>query len=402
MTKFSKIILFILITALSAWLLPWSYRFATVRPDSYPFTLYSPIVHSFAFPDYANGKVEYKDVLGRTYSEHQFDSILPTFYYRQLLSDGRLPATIEGIPVDGRSIQREYFIFRSNTTHINTAKTPLYPLLEAMPERVDLEMPDDVFRMTDRMEFVEMATNRIREEKSGHFTRALQEKGFTFPARIVAGNPTARKDYDEGYLITDRNHRLFHVKKLRDRPYVRPIEIPVEIHPQHLYVTEYPGRHYLGFLTDDQNRFYVLESGSYKLQQLPIPGFAPQTEDMMIIGDAFYWTIRISGKKSEKIYAVNPRNYNLQDSLNIAHREQVSTEIAQYLFPFQLSFTSYEDRFVTPRISDISYKALVLNFGLAVICLLICPGKFRFRLKNAVILCILGLFGLIPLFFRKK
>lgn len=50
MTKFSKIILFILITALSAWLLPWSYRFATVRPDSYPFTLYSPIVHSFAFP----------------------------------------------------------------------------------------------------------------------------------------------------------------------------------------------------------------------------------------------------------------------------------------------------------------------------------------------------------------
>lgn len=402
MTKFSKIILFVLITALSAWLLPWSYRFATARPDSYPFTLYSPIVHAFASLNYTDGKVEYKDTFGRTYSERQFDSILPTFYYRQLLSDGRLPATIEGIPVDGRSIQREYFIFRSNTTHINTVKTPLYPLLEAIPKRVDLEMPDDVFRITDRIEFVEMATNRIREEKSGHFTRTLQEKGFVFPARIVAGNPTPRKDYDEGYLITDRNYRLFHVKKLRDRPYVRPVGIPAEVHPQHLYVTEYPGRHYLGFLTDDQNRFYVLESESYKLQQLPIPGFDPETEDMMIIGDAFYWTIRISGKQSERIYAVNPRNYNLQDSLPIPHRKQTSAEIAQYFFPFQLSFTSYEDRFVTPRISDISCKALILNFGLAVIYLLTGPGKFRSRLKNTPILCILGLFGLIPLFLRKR
>lgn len=66
-----------------------------------------------------------------------------------------------------------------------------------------------------------METNRVNEEKSERFTQVLSEKGFESPVRYVAGNPTTRKEYDEGYLLIDAGYRVFHVKRLRDRPFVR-------------------------------------------------------------------------------------------------------------------------------------------------------------------------------------
>ena len=99
---------------------------------------------------------------GRTYSAREFDSILPTFYARQLLNDERFPDSLCGVAVTPRLLQSENFMFRSTPAEINKPRTGLYPLLESMSGRVDLEMPDDVFRITSSgIEFVVMATNRI-------------------------------------------------------------------------------------------------------------------------------------------------------------------------------------------------------------------------------------------------
>lgn len=88
-------------------------------------------------------------------------------------------------------------------------------------------MPEDAFRFTDKgIEFIRMETNRIDEAKSKLFTEMLVQKGFAFPASYASGNPTTRKDYDEGYLVLDANHKLFHLKCTKGRPYVKLIQLP--------------------------------------------------------------------------------------------------------------------------------------------------------------------------------
>lgn len=68
-----------------------------------------------------------------------------------------------------------------------------------------------------------MENNTIDQEKSKVFTEVLKKKEFRFPAQYVAGNPSTRKEYDEGYLILDAEGKLFHMKQTQGRPYVRAI-----------------------------------------------------------------------------------------------------------------------------------------------------------------------------------
>ena len=181
MIRLGKYLLAFYTAVLVAWIVPWAYRFLTTRAGKAPFVLYSPVIHDFALLDHADGERVRRDLQGRTYTEQEFDSILPLFYYRQLMADGRLPAELQGVPLTPKLIQTESFNFRHVPADRNKPLVGLYPLLESRSGRVDLEMPGDVFRITgERIEFIDMASNTVNEEKSRLFTRALLRKGFAF------------------------------------------------------------------------------------------------------------------------------------------------------------------------------------------------------------------------------
>lgn len=312
MIKTIKTAVILLATLLLAWLLPWFYTFLFASPSWSPFTLYSCVTHSFASISYdGEGKIAGRDFKGNTYTEHQFDSILPMFYYRQLASEGRFPSRIEGVAVDVRDAERSGFIFRSSPSEINRRKPGLYQLLESMPARVDFKSPTDVFRITgDGIEFVDMATNTLDRAKSDVFTRVMKDKGFAFPARVIAGNASTRKDYDNGYFIVDNDFKVYHLKQMRGRPFVRRTDIPAELGIRHIFVTEYADHRLFGFLVDKDNRFYALEAEDYSLHELPVGTFDPAREGMMIIGDMFYWTVTVQAPESERLVAVNARDYS--------------------------------------------------------------------------------------------
>ena len=165
MVRYSKIFFVFILLVLSFWLIPWFYHFMTAQPIRNPFTLYSCIIDDFACLDYSENKgIQYKDRNGHLYSDRQFDSILPFFYYHQLASDGRLPDSLNGIKLTPQKIGLTNFIFRQSASDINKTVPHLYPLLEAMSGRVDLQMPGDVFRLSDRIEFIDMTTNTILEK----------------------------------------------------------------------------------------------------------------------------------------------------------------------------------------------------------------------------------------------
>ena len=198
MSKLSKIILYITIAILGIWHISLGLNRLLNKSVSHPFTIYSSILGDFITVDYIEGKGIRKSLAGQEFSDTDVDSLVPTLYVRQLVTDGRFPSIILGQEVTPQSIQRDNFSFRSTPRSINKPSIKLYPLLESMSKRVDLKSPTDVFRITDsEIEFVIMNTNERDDKKSKRFTDVFNKLGFKFPAKLVAGNPTIRKDYDD-------------------------------------------------------------------------------------------------------------------------------------------------------------------------------------------------------------
>lgn len=404
MIRCSKILLFFTAAVLLAWSLPWFYRFLTDRPDHAPFTLYSCVTGGFASIDYSEKDgIRYRDASGKLYADKEFDSILPMFYYRQLMADGRLPDSLCGVKITPQMIGMNNFIFRHSPSERNKVAPTLYPLLEAMSGRVDLKMPDDVFRLTaDRIEFIDMATNAVDETKSESFTRTMKVKGFEFPARCVRGNPSTKKDYDEGYFLIDDAGTLFHLKQLRGRPYVRRIDLPEGADIREIFVTEFASRRTYALLSDATQRLYVLTAPDYGIEPLPVEGFDPKTDGMTIIGDLFDWTLILSEDTGERIYAVDANDYTQVDTLSYPAAESLATRISRCLFPFEVRFTSYDDQFVRPRIRHVSAAALPLGILLAAVYLTLRRRRILKELWAAAGIVLLGLFLFIPLLVIRR
>ena len=256
----------------------------------------------------------------------------------------------------------------------------------------------NVFRITgEGIEFVDMETNTIDQKKSAAFTKVLRDKGFSFPARVVSGNPSTRKRYDNGYLLVDDALRVYHMKQVRGRPFVRRTDVADSLQIGQIFVTEFADRKSLGFLVDSKKRFYTLGAEDYKLHEIPVGKFGPTRENMMIIGDMFYWTVTIQGAESKRYVAVNARDYSLADEYRPEEKPQAWAEYAKYLFPFELSFTSPLDGYVKPRIAEVSFQALWLGLALGAFYALIRRRSPGGRLWQTVGVVLFGLFLFVPL-----
>lgn len=344
----AKAVLTLTTCVLICWIAPWLYHFATDRTHRTPFTLYSSVTGEFASIVHENGQNSYIGQSGQRYTEAQFDSILPMFYYRQLIADERLPDTLFGQAINPRTIQTENFIFRTMPAEVNKKTIPLYPLLESMSGRVDLEMPSDVFRITGKgIEFIDMESNRTDTAKSRLFTDALLKKGFRFPAQIVSGNGTTRKEYDNGYLLTDSSHELYNLRMVQGRPYVRKIEMPDGVIPEHMFVTEFRNRRWIGFIADNRQRFWVLETGTYQFRQVELPPFSPANTSMTIIGNMFDWTVILENQEGGMLIAIDAGNLQQIRTMEIAQPELTVAERIGEKIP-QLRFLSPLDKRVFP------------------------------------------------------
>lgn len=354
MKKFSKTILSLIIIILIIWLVPWIYDFFTYKPQKSPFTLYSSVIDDFTYSYYESGDGLIRvDSKGNQYTEKEFDQILPFFYVRQLLNDQRFPDSIAGILVSPREVQMQNFVFRNVPSKLQAPQIKLYYLLESMSGRVELQLPNDVFRITQSgIEFIDANTNEIDETKSLLFTKVMSDKGFVFPAKQVVGDPNTRKDYDEGYLIEDKDGKLYQLKMVKGRPFVRSIVLPDDLNIKYLFVTEFRGRKTLGFISDTNNKLYALMAGSYEVKQVDIPSFDPQKEVITIFGNLLDWTIQITSSEKETYYAINAEDLSLIRSF--AHKPELMPFFERWrsiFMPVRLHFTSQYDKWVTPRIN---------------------------------------------------
>lgn len=405
MIRISKIILYITVTVLLGWLLPWCYGFVSSTPGRTPFTLYSTVVEDFVLTETGEKEALYRDARGRTFTRAEYDSILPMMFYRQLLNDGRFPDSIKGMELNVRIAQTENFMFRSTPRNINTTSVPLYPLLESRSKRVDLEMPDDVFRIDKKgITFIDCQTNSVKPEKSEQFTTAMQQKGFTFPADVVAGNPTNRKEYDEGYLVTDAQGKLFHLKQTVGRPYVRAIDLPAGVEIAHMFVTEYRGRHFLGFIHDKAGNLYTLQTETYDLKKVDLPALDLKRQNVMINGNVFDWTVQVNNQDgSIQYYAVDADSYKRIREMEYAAPGETRADRAEaWLFPFEITFRSGLTTWIFPHFSAYSHQALVLGIVLAIGFCVVYRRTPWHAIPQFLFVLLCGIYGFLALFFFSK
>ena len=198
-------------------------------------------------------------------------------------------------------------------------------------------------------------------------------------------------------LLVDAAQRVYHMKQVRGRPFVRRTDVADSLQIGQIFVTEFADRKSLGFLVDSKKRFYTLGAEDYKLHEIPVGKFGPTRENMMIIGDMFYWTVTIQGAESKRYVAVNARDYSLADEYRPEEKPQAWAEYAKYLFPFELSFTSPLDGYVKPRIAEVSFQALWLGLALGAFYALIRRRSPGGRLWQTVGVVLFGLFLFVPL-----
>lgn len=390
-------ILILVSTILLGWLLPWAYQLANPQKESYPFPYYSCITNSFCYTVPGEKNTLRLDAKGNKYSEAEFDSILPFFYFRQLVKDDRLPDSILGVKVTPKFINTTNFFYRYRPKDKHTPKIKLYPLFESMGKKVDIEMPGDVFRFNDKIEFVDAETNTVLDEKSKLYMEQYEKKGFVPPVKFIAGTPSTRKPYDEGYFIVDAKSQVFHLKKVNGKPFLKNIGIDVSISPSFIATTEYPSKNIYGFLFGEDNRIYAISTDKYKLINIPVPAFSQNLDDLLIMGNMFHWNVRVINNAGLTAYALDAELFNKIDSISFPKPKISKSFVNKWLMPFSLTFKSANSEYVKPHFSFNGWYYLVLSFIMAGLFILLYRKKITaFSWPVPVIWIVLtGIYGLI-------
>ena len=338
-----------------AWLLPAFYELVSPRTDKTPFVVYSCLDSTFIKMEVQDKQVHYIDFRGQEFSKAEADSLLPLFAFRQLVAEGRLPDSLYGVALTPKLIQQNSFHFKTSPKQLNKPAVGLYTMLESASGRIDLQLPPDVFRLTDEgLEFIDCETNTVNKAKSLSFSRELTKHGFTFPVQLIWGNGTTRKDYDNGFLLTDANNRLFQLKMVKGTPWVREIkneEFKIKNFIQ-VFTLEPANRQLIGLVVDEANQLYAVRSNG-ELAHIGIDAYDPQAMQITITGDLFHWTITEYTATDSRYYAVDANTFEQVACAIIPDPERpLAQKIERILLPVRLRFTSWRTQLIAPNIND--------------------------------------------------
>jgi len=363
--KHLKYIIILLGIIVLAWLLPALYELVSPRTDKMPFVVYSCLDSTFIKMEVQDKQVHYIDFRGQEFTKSEADSLLPLFAFRQLVAEGRLPDSLFGVALTPKLIQQNSFHFKTSPKQLNKPAVGLYTLLESASGRVDLTLPPDVFRLTkDGLEFIDCESNTINKAKSLSFSRELTKQGFSFPVQLIWGNSSTRKDYDNGFLLTDTKNRLFQLKMVKGTPWVREIIVNRKSSNRkwiQLFTLEPANRQLIGLVVDDAYQLYAVRSdgtlaqiGStpYTLHFTPLL-YDPQAMQITITGDLFHWTITEYTDTDSRYYAVDANTFEQVACAIIPDPAlPLNQRIERIILPLRLRFTSWRTQLIAPSIND--------------------------------------------------
>lgn len=411
MSKFSKIILFAVAIIVLSWFLPWLYALLTPSAGNDPFCSLSPLNGQWIVSRSKPGEktqitmcqpfASAEEALnGETITVAMRDSLAPQLYYRQLAAHDKLPDTIVGKETTVHTLRTHELFFNCSPRETNKRNSGMWLMMESMPVRVDLSDPDEAFRITNKsIEFVKIADNSVNATRSRRFTDVMKSRGFSFPATDLSANVTAQKQYDEGYLMIDSEGKLFHIKQRGGRPYVVAIPLPDGVKAEKSYIWEGSNRALLGLVIDSKGNPYIIETEGHIARQLPTEAGCvnPYKESIMAMGNLFNLTFRFTGPEGTRWRSFDADSLKLIGSLDFTREKSTAAEVANFIFPYALTFTSIYDSLAYPRVINMSLYALPINLLLSLSLLIIGIRRKDSTIKwGAAVTLPFGIFSFIP------
>lgn len=410
MKKIYIVMLYVTAVVTLAWFLPWLYGMLLPEGVSDPFVSYSPVSDTFVVTEGLGADLRIftigRDgkVVDDNLTKEQRDSLLPQVYFNQLTARGEWPDSIGDDSVSIPMLKQAQWTFTSMPLDINKRNARVYMMMESMPPRFELQDPEEAFTLDGSIEFVDMATNTVNTRRSQDFARVMDDRGFRFPLRSYSADITTRKPYDEGYLLVDDAGDIYHLKMQAGKPYMAKVSRPDTVEARHVFILENPETRHLGLVSDGRHNLYVLEKEGYRLMRLPIDDVDPERDRISIFKTYFNWVVKLRDGDVVRWVAIEPDNYGLLGQYERHDQPSAIAGAASYIFPFVLSFTSLEDSYAYPRITDLSCKALIFGIVLAAATALL--GRRRQGAVavavNALLALVLGVYYFIPFLLVKN
>lgn len=296
-----------------------------------------------------------------SYTQDQRDSLLPEIYTNQLQKRNTLPDSIKGVAIDPMQLRRKRWVFNSMPRDVNRHSPAVYPLMESMPVRFDLQDPELAFTLDNgSISIFKIDGMTIDERKTERFARMLSDRGFKYPAREVRANITTRKPYDSGYLIIDDAGDVYHLKMQAGRPAIARIQHPEHAQALHVAITEFGDKQFLGFVQLSDNTIWGIGFEDYSLIPLPLEDVDLSSNRVNIFRSLLSWTARINYPDSTAWVAVNSFDYK---KLGSYEQRRVSTRaeiISSWIIPYEITLTSDDTTVVTPGFTLGTPRAIIL------------------------------------------
>lgn len=411
MIKLSRFLLLIATIMVSAIYLPKFYWMAFEVNPRAPRIMYSSLTREFMFikSDFTNRipRAKYLDIHGNSYSQDEFEKKLPLAFYRQLAATGQMPDSIGSVKIDLKEVRLNQIFMRIRSNDLDSPQIQLFPLFESASGRVRLSLPDDYFRIHRRMEFINAYTNKIEPEKSRLFTDSLRAAGFQFPATFIAGNPTTRKPFDEGYFVADARNNLFHIKMVKGKPFCRNTHFPADLKIQGMKVYEHPLREFYGTIITQDDKIFLLSYDNYRLIELPLPEYNHKNTTFYFRGNLFY-RILILRKPNNIQAVVTDRKYQVVDTYRTSWKkrdERLAGVVANYIFPFTIKLSDISSNYINFFFHFSNGTFIILSLLL----LLLTVAIYRVKKVNFVqhwldflLVLVTGLYGFIAIFIFSR
>ncbi len=400
------IVILFLTTFAIVFALPPLVRKATISNDKYPFVYYSSQLEELCLIDYSNKQTPMEDLKGRKYTTAEFDTLLPLLNYRQLMANGMLPDSICGVSAEPRNLMINSVTMRYDPKDRDMPKSGLYAMLETMPLRVGLTQPTDMFRIDDRVEFIDAQTNSVDEVKSAKFQQEMLKRGYQFPTQWVVGDANTRKAYDEGYFCLDSNGELFHLKMVNNRPFIKNTNVADSIDIAYFAAYAPSNRRFYGYLLSKQGEIYLLESdeqGGYRPLVLDVGAIDIENEKVLVMGNILYWTVTITSSESRRYVAIRSDDLSSVATHVISREPNMWDRVSKYLMPFTIHFESDNSGYIYPRIGFTGGGSLVVTLLLALLSLLLFRREsVKVRALSFLFVIASGVAGLIALLVLPK
>ncbi len=398
-TRYLMILITVLVASIYIPQIYWKIFDVNIR---IPMVLYSPVINRFLILKPMESS-KYTDQLGTKYTRDKFEKLEPIFYYRQLVATDKMPDSLRGIKMDLNLIRINNFRIKISPQGLTLPQIALYPMLESKSGRVSLEMPEDVFRITNkRMEFIDCYSNSIDEEKSELFTAALIKEEFSFPAKFIYGNPTTRKAFDEGYFVVDKNDQIFHVKMVKGKPFCKNIRISESIKVKSMSISESPLKEFYGVIITENSDIYMITYNNYKLKKLPIIGYDCTNTTLVFRGDIFFRMVTLTNDDSLKVIMLD-KNYkvfdNYMEPIENVQKMSVST-IEKYLFPFTVVLADDNTYMISLDFSFGGFVFIILNILLSILSIILYNRRginFKKGIIDYIIVLVTGIYGFIAI-----